>query len=140
MTPKFRQSLYYVGTIIPALLGLVAVWGGLSDDTMTNLSQVIMGVLSLAGATAPAVAAKNIRTQRADGTLETVAPADAVINGVQAVIQAQAQATTELERVRTAVTEAVGAAPVVGPLAQQILNGLPQVPTLADFTPTFSHR
>jgi hypothetical protein len=51
-----------------------------------------------------------------------IAPADAVVNGVQAVLEAQAVANAEVEKVKQAVTSAVGVVPGMGPLAAQIIN------------------
>lgn len=122
MSPKIRQSLYYIGTIIPAFLGLAMIWGGFDSGAADNIEQILGGVLALAGATAPATAAAKVKEQRKDGTFDVLSPSDAVVNGVQAVIQTQIAATAELDKVKNAVANAVGAVPGVGPLAQQLIN------------------
>jgi hypothetical protein len=125
MSPKIRQTIYQLGTIIPAVLGIALVWGGIDDGAANSIAQIITGLVSLLGAGAPAIAATKVSQQTKDGTFDDVSPADAVVNGVQAVIQAQADASAELDKVKQAVTNAVGVIPGMGPLAAQIINNLP---------------
>ena len=129
MSPKIRESLYYLGTIVPGVIGLALIWGGIDQGAADSLGDILAGVLSLIGAAAPATAAAKVNQQRKDGTLDKVSPADQVVNGVQAVLKAQTDAQAEVEkaaaeidRVKTAVTGAVGIVPGMGPLAQQIIN------------------
>lgn len=122
MSPKVRESLYYLGTIITGVLGVALVWGGIDAGAADNIGDILAGFLALIGASAPAVAAKKVNEQRKDGTLEAVSPADAVVNGVQAVIEQTVNANAELERVKQAVTGAVGVIPGIGPLAAQVIN------------------
>jgi drug/metabolite transporter (DMT)-like permease len=124
MSPKLRESLYYLGTIITGVLGVALVWGGIDAGAAENIGDILAGFLALIGASAPAVAAKKVSEQRKDGTLDVVSPADAVVNGVQAVIQQTVSANAELERVKNAVTAAVGVVPGIGPLAQQVINSI----------------
>jgi hypothetical protein len=125
MSPKIRESLYYLGTIVTGVLGIALIWGGIDAGAADSIGDILAGFLALIGASAPAVAAKKINEQRRDGTLDVVSPADAVVNGVQAVIQAQANANAELDKVKQAVTSAVGVIPGIGPLAAQIINSVP---------------
>lgn len=125
MTPKIRQTIYQLGAIIPALLGLALIWGGIDQGAADSMSQIITGLVALLGAGAPAVAASTVAKQRQDGTLDVLSPADQVVNGVQAVLQAQTAATAELDKIKQAVTSAVGVIPGIGPLAQQIINAVP---------------
>ncbi|QBP31397.1 holin [Mycobacterium phage Miramae] len=133
MSPKVRESLYYVGTIIPALLGLGMIWGGIDAGAADSIGDIITGALALLGATAPATAAVKVNKQRKDGTLEPLAPVEQVVNGVQAVIAAQQSAQAELDRVKDAVTGAIGIIPGVlpqlGPLAQQAVDAVNSFPT-----------
>lgn len=128
MSPKIRQSLYYLGTIVPALLGLGLIWGAVDQGTANNVADIVVGIVSLFGAAAPATAAVKVGQQRKDGTFDPVSPADAVVNGVQTVIAQQAAAAAELEKVKNAVTSAVGIIPGIGPLAQQVINAIPNLP------------
>lgn len=126
MSPKIRQSLYQLGAALLAVLGVVQVWGGVDAGTVDNIHQVVTGLLTLIGAGAPVVAAKHVNAQRKDGTFDSVAPADQVINGVQAVIQASAHAQAEVDRVKQAVTDIASTVPVLGPLATQVINSIPR--------------
>ena len=126
MSPKIRESLYQLASVLLAGLGLAQVWGGVDGGTVDNISQIVTGLLTLLGAGAPAVAAKKVNTQRKDGTLDTVAPADQVINGVQAVIEARAAAQAEVDRVKQAVNDIAATVPVLGPLATQVINSIPK--------------
>ncbi len=122
MTPKIRETLYYVGTIIPAILGLAMIWGGIDAGVAANIGDIVAGILALVGATAPATAAVKVRQQRKDGTFDDVAPADAVVKNVQAVIDQAANAAAELDKVKNVITGAVNIVPGMGPLAQQLIN------------------
>lgn len=123
MNPKIAQSLYQLGTVVSGLVGLFLVWGGIDAGAADSLNQIIGGLLALMPGAANAVAAKRVSGQRKDGTLGS--PADQVTKGVQAVLEAQAQATAEVEKVKQAVTAAVGTVPGMGPLAQQLINSVP---------------
>ncbi|QHB38040.1 holin [Mycobacterium phage Noelle] len=128
MSPKVRQTIYYLGTIIPGVLGIALIWGGIDAGAAQSIGDIIAGAVALLGASAPAVAAKKVNEQRKDGTLVPQAPVEQVVNGVQAVIAAQQAAQAELDRVRDVVTGAIGIVPNVvpqlGPLAQQAVDAL----------------
>jgi hypothetical protein len=124
MNPKVRQTIYLLGPIVPAALGIALLWGGIDAGTADNLAQVITGFLSLLSAGVPLVAAKKVSEQRQDGTL-TSSSVEQVVRGVEAVIQTHAVATAELEQVKQAVTSAVGVVPGIGPLAAQVINSVP---------------
>ncbi|ALA48445.1 holin [Mycobacterium phage Lolly9] len=122
MNPKIRQSIYYVGAIVPGLLGLFMLWAGLTQDDADSIQNIVSGVVSILGAGAPATAAIKVGQQRKDGTFDSVSPAEAVVNGVQAVLEAQASAAAEVDKVKTAITGAVNQIPGFGPLAAQIIQ------------------
>lgn len=125
MSPKFREILYYVGTLIPGLVGLGLVFGAIDQGAAANIGDLVAGLLGLAGAAAPATAAVKVRSQRKDGVFDPATPADAVANGVQQVIAAQAAANAEVDKVRNIVSAAVGIIPGLGPLAEQAINAIP---------------
>jgi Mycobacterial 2 TMS Phage Holin (M2 Hol) Family len=52
------------------------------------------------------------------------APADQIITGLQDVIAARDHAVSEIERVRQAASDIVGQVPVIGPLAQQVIDSI----------------
>ena len=120
MNPKIRQTIYQVGTIIPALLGILLIWGGIDAGTADNIAQVLAGVVALIGAAAPATAAVKVNQQRKDGTLAS--PAEQVLRGVEAVVAAKNTAQAEFDRVQQAVVSTISDVPALGPLATQILN------------------
>ncbi|AEL17749.1 holin [Mycobacterium phage Turbido] len=130
MSPKIRQSIYHVGTLIPGLVGLAMLWFGLSSDDADSIIQVISGALALIGAGAPAIAAKTVRDQRKDGTL-TASPVEAVSKGIEQVIAARDAAQAEVEKVTSVVgnvlndVQLAANAVNLGPLASQILSALP---------------
>ncbi|QGZ16814.1 holin [Mycobacterium phage Phaded] len=130
MSPKIRETLYYVGAIVPALLGIALIWGGIDAGAADSIGNIIAGALNLIGATAPAVAAKKVNEQRKDGTLATSA-VEQVTKGVEQVIAARDAAQAEVEKVTQAVggvlsdVQRAAEAVNLGPLASQILSGLP---------------
>ncbi|QHB37950.1 holin [Mycobacterium phage Cintron] len=125
MSPKLRETLYYLGTIVPGVIGIALIWGGIDAGSAESIGDIIVGFLSLLGASAPAVAAKKVNEQRKDGTLEPQAPVDQVVNGVNAILEAQARAQSELARVQNVVAGAASVIPGVGPLAAQVINSIP---------------
>ncbi|BBC43569.1 holin [Mycobacterium phage VC3] len=124
MSPKIRETLYYVGTLVPGILGIALIWGGIDAGAAANVGDIVAGALNLIGATAPATAAVKVNRQRKDGTL-TASPVEQVTKGVEQVLAAKQTAEAEVERVKQALETAVnGAVPQLGPLASQILNGV----------------
>uniref|UniRef100_A0AAU8GQK8 Holin n=1 Tax=Mycobacterium phage BabyBack TaxID=3158877 RepID=A0AAU8GQK8_9CAUD len=130
MSPKVRQTLYYIGTIIPALLGIALIWGGIDAGVAENIGNILTGALNLIGAAAPATAAVKVNQQRKDGTLATNA-VDQVVKGVEQIVAAKQAAEAEVTKVQEAIggvlSDVQRAAESVnlGPLASQIINQLP---------------
>ena len=125
--PKIRQTIYAVGTIATALLGILSLWKFVDPATASVVNAGLAGILSLLGAGAAGTAAVAVNKQRHDGTFEApleVSPADAVVGGIQAVLGAKQAAERELNRVQQAIAEAVNDIPVLGPLATQIFDQL----------------
>lgn len=116
MTPKIAQTVYAVGTIIPVIMSIFLLWGGLSQEHVDGVNNLTAGIVTLVGAIAPATATARVARQRKDGTFDTLAPADQVINGVQAILEAKNQALAEVERVKAAVGEAVSSVPALSPV------------------------
>ncbi|QGJ87739.1 holin [Mycobacterium phage BiancaTri92] len=129
MTPKVRQSIYHLGTLVPGLVGLAMIWFGLSTDDADSIIQVIAGALALIGAGAPAVAAKQVKEQRKDGTLGSTNPVDAVAKGVEQVLANAQAAQADVARVNSVIgnvlsdVQLAAQAINLGPLASQIING-----------------
>ncbi|AEJ93310.1 holin [Mycobacterium phage EricB] len=124
MNPQVRQTLYYLGTIVPGVLGIALIWGGIDAGAANNIGLIVSGALNILGAGAPATAAVTISKQRKDGTL-TGSPVESVVKGVEQVLAAHQAAQEEVEQVRQAIESAVtGAVPALGPLAQQVINSV----------------
>lgn len=124
MTPKFRQTLYALGTVATSILGLLSVWNVVSPDKSAALNAAMAATLSLFGVGAAGTAAVVTGKQRREGAFDQTNPADAVINGVQSVIEARANAERDAERVAGALTGLVKDVPVLGPLAREALDRL----------------
>jgi len=125
MSSKVRETIYLGGTVVSGILGILLLWGGIDAGAAENLDQIITGFGVLFGGAGPsAIAAKKVNDQRKDGTFVTVTPVEQVINGVNAVVEAQANAAADIERIKKAAADALGRTPVVGPLTEQILNNL----------------
>ena len=119
MSPKLAQTIYQLGALISAVLGIALIWGGIDAGAANSIAQIVAGITALFGGAAPAVAAKRVNDQRKDGMFDSVGPADQVINGVQAVIEAQAKAQTDIDRVKDVVTSVIGG---LGPLASAVIK------------------
>lgn len=128
MTPKFRQSIYAVGTIATSVLSLLTLWKVIDPAAASSLNTALMAVLSLMGAGAAGTAAVVTGRQCKDGTFETPSPADQVVNGINGVIAQAEAARSDFEKVRDAVAsvaiDVVDDVPVVGSLAAEILEQL----------------
>ncbi|QTF81434.1 holin [Mycobacterium phage TarsusIV] len=129
MSPKVRQTIYYLGTLVPGVLGIALIWGGIDAGAADNLGDIIAGVLNLIGAGAPATAAVKVNSQRKDGTL-SASPVEQATKAVEQVLAARDAAQAQVDQ----VTQAVGSvlndvqlaanAVNLGPLAAQIINGV----------------
>ena len=121
MTPRIRQSIYLVGTIISAVVGVALLWGGLTAESANHVSQLVAGLVALLGGAAPAVAAKTVTKQMNEGRFDEN-PADQVIKGIEAVVAARSEAQVQVDRVKDAVSAVVNQVPVFGPLAKQAIE------------------
>lgn len=124
MTPKLRQTVYSVGAIATSLLTLLSLWRVVDPATASTINAGLAGLLSLLGVGAAGTAAVITGRQRKDGTFDSVDPADAVVNGIEAVLKAKQEAEAQVDRVRDAVSDAVKEVPVLGPLAKEALDRL----------------
>lgn len=125
LPPKARFLLYAVGTLVFALVSLLSFFKVIDPNTAATVSANLVSVLGLFGVTVAGTAAYNTNKQRKDGTFDKspeVAPEDQVINGINAVLAQQQAAQAAADKVKEAVTKAVGSVPVLGPLANQILD------------------
>lgn len=102
MTPQVRQWLYTISALATALVPLLVVYK-VVDQTTGSAWVALFGVLgSIGSGTAAVVTAK----QRRDGTLDfTGSAAEQAVAAIQATVTQAASAATDLERVKTAVTD-----------------------------------
>ena len=126
MSPKARETLYLIGTMIPAIVGILVMWTGVTQEGADNMAQVVTGLITLVGAGAPATAAAVVRKQNKQGTFQT-SPMENVITGVGQVVEAQQKADQEVERVKNLLSEAVSNVPMLGPAASNMIRELPSV-------------
>lgn len=127
MKPKFRQVLYTLGVVVFAVLTVMSTFKLIDPDTAASVSAALTSVLGLFGVTVAGTAAYNTGKQINNGTfdeLPEVSPADSVVNGVQAVLEAKKNAERELSRVQDAISGVIDDIPVLGPLASQVFDQL----------------
>lgn len=127
MTPKFRQILYVIGVVAFTGLTLLSTFKVIDPGTASSVSAALTTLLGLFGITISGVAGYHVTQQVNKGAFTQAAPADQVINGIDAVIAQAQHAQSEVDRVKSAVTQAVHDVPVLGPLAQQAMNSLPTI-------------
>lgn len=122
MTPKIRQSLYALGTVATGLLTLLSLWKIVDPTTAQTVSASLSGLLGLLGAGAAGTAAVITSKQRKDGVLAD--PATQVAVGWKAVQDQVAAAKAQADAVKAVIASSLEEAPVLGPLAQQVLDQL----------------
>ena len=122
MNSKIAQTLYALGTVVTGIVSTVLIWGGISAESAAGITQAIAGLLTLLGGTAVTTTAGiRVTKQRKDGTLDTN-PVDQVLGGLTAIADAKAQAAADFDKVTQAATDVLGQVPVLGPLAQQVID------------------
>lgn len=125
MTPKIRQTLYLLGTMATSVVTLLAVWRGIDSSTATALGNTITAVLGLLGVGATATAGAVVAKQRAEGTLDfTGTAAQQAVEAIGAVTAQAQAAVSDLDKVKAAAADLAGSLPVVGPLAQQVIDSV----------------
>lgn len=122
MNAKFRQTLYALGATATGILTILSVWKVIDPTTASTISASLAGILSLLGVGAASTAAVMTGKQRKDGTFTEHDPADQVINGLNAVLEAQQAANQAVDRVKEAVSQQVNSIPVLGPLASEVFD------------------
>ena len=122
MSPKLRQSFYYLSTIVTGVIGLGLLYGGLSSGLADHVTAVLAGIGGLIGAAGPALAGSKVNAQRKDGTFDSSDPVTQVANGVKAVQDQLASARAQAEAVKSVVSNVIDDIPVLGPLAADALS------------------
>jgi len=106
---------YSPATYAKALMAFITGFGGAAA---TSAPHDAMGWAGCAGAGLVAFAAVFATPNKTDQP----APADAAITAIQQTVQHAQDAVSEVERIKTAATDALGQVPVVGPLAEALIR------------------
>lgn len=108
MTPQVRQWIYTASAVLTAIIPLLVGYNVIESNIAGAWINVI-GILGALGSGGAATAAVVIAKQRKEGTLDfTGTAAEQAIAAIQATVDQAAHAATDLDRVKTAVTEVVG--------------------------------
>jgi hypothetical protein len=135
MTPKIRQLLYTVSAIASAIIPLLVTYKVLDPSSGTAWINLV-GILGALGGTGAATAAVITSRQRKDGTLNfSGPPAQQAIDAIQATVAQATNAATDLERVRTAVTDVLSSLPVVGGALLDAVTAGDDDPASANYQP-----
>ncbi len=126
LSPRTAQTIYQVGVIATSAATIAAVWRGvdpaLAASSVGNVINVVLGML---GVGATVTGRVRVAAQRADGTLDfSGSAADQALAAIQAVNAQAAGAVTDRDRVADALGGLAGSIPVVGPLAQQVIDSV----------------
>ena len=122
MSPKARQTVYAVGTIATSIVTVLALWNGIRPEVASSLVTAITALGGLLGAGAAATATAVVTRQQRNGTFENMSPVDQAITGIQTTVDQFNSATTDFERIKAAASDVFGNIPVIGPLAQQVID------------------
>lgn len=122
MTPKVRQTVYSLGTVASGIVTMLVTFRVLDPGTAAGVGNLIAAILGLFGTAATGTAAVVVAKQRREGTLDfSGTPAEQAISAIQATISQAATAQDELQKVKTAATEALTRIPA-GSLVAQIID------------------
>lgn len=108
MTSSFRQALYALSTVATGILTLLVTFRIIEQGTATNLTTAIAALVGLFGTAATGTATAVVSKQRKEGTLNFQGTAaDQAVSAIQATVAQAAGAAKELDKVKTAATEAL---------------------------------
>lgn len=125
LPPKIAQTIYQVGLIASSAVTVAAIWHGIDGGTATSLGNAITALLGLLGVGATATANVRVGAQRKDGTLDfTGTAAQQAVEAIGAVTAQAQAAVSDLDKVKAAAADLAGSVPVVGPLAQQVIDSV----------------
>lgn len=111
---------YTPATYAKALTAFVLGFSGaLGTGALTGVTTATL----LAAVGAGLIAAAGVFATPNKSTDVALSPADQVINNLPVVVQNVSEAAAELERVKQAATDVLGDVPILGPLANAIING-----------------
>jgi len=125
LPPKIAQTIYQIGLIASSAVTVAAIWHGIDGGTATSLGNAITALLGLLGVGATATANVRVGAQRKDGTLDfTGTAAQQAVEAIGAVTAQAQAAASDLDKVKAAAADLAGSLPVVGPLAQQVIDSV----------------
>lgn len=133
MTPQVRQWIYTISAVLTAIIPLLVGYHVL-DSTTAGAWVNVIGILGAIGSGGAATAAVVIAKQRKEGTLDfTGSAAEQAIAAIQATVDQAAHAATDLDKVKTAVTDVVSqitqaVSVVPGSLVDQLLDTVNPTP------------
>lgn len=110
---------YSVGTIAKALMAFVTSFGGAAA---TSTPHDAIGWVGCVGAGLVAFAAVFAVPNKSSAPAQ--APADTAITAIQETVAQAQSAVSEVERIKNAASDVLGQVPVVGPLAQQVIDSI----------------
>lgn len=126
------QKFYTVLSGLLGLVGIAATFGLVTQDQAASVGGVATATTTLLGAVGTLVASFRTKKQINNGTFDPAPPpvivappistADQIANAIPNVLQQAADGIAEVEKIKQAATTAFGNVPLVGGLAQQIIN------------------
>lgn len=122
MSPKLRQSFYYLTSIITSVVGIALLYGGLKAGTADNITQLLAGLGGLLGATGPALAGRKVGEQSKDGTFDSLSPADQISQGAKQLNDIITNAHAQADQAKEVLTGVLGGVPILGPQLEDALN------------------
>lgn len=123
MTANIRKWFYLLTGLVSGVVPVLVALNITTPDQSQQWLQLLTVVGGIIGAGGLGTAAVVVNRQQKNGTLTQAAPADQAINGIQQTVQNVAGAVSELERVKDVAANVLGAVPVLGPLAKQVVDG-----------------
>ena len=125
MNPKVREILYVIGVVVFAALSLLSTFRVIDPNTAATVSAALTSVLGLFGVTGFGVAAYNVRKQQQDGSFDPtpeLTPGEHITTGFEGLARQRNDLESAMHEVTSMVSRTAAENPVLGPLAQQILN------------------
>lgn len=123
--PKARLTVYQIGKIASSVIALLAIWKVVDGGTANLILNALEGVLGLMGVVVSGVAATAVSRQIDDHTLDfSGSHAEQAVDAINAVAAQPQVPASDRERILAAAGQLAGSVPVIGPLAQQVINSV----------------
>ena len=122
MSPRIRQSFYYLSSLVTAVVGLALLWGGLKAGTADNITDIIGGLGGLFGAGGGALAGKKVGEQNKNGTFDPITPADQITQGANSLQDIIKDAQAQADQAKAVLSGVLGGIPVLGPQLEDALS------------------